>query len=426
MERDAASNHNWDKTLNRADGSLPCFTISRPVRVRIEVFSHFLRLLRHPDEEMSAAPTGGTVVTLSSSNTAVAQPSAPSVTVPAGSTSATFTVTAGTVTSISTATLTATTGSVSATASLSVDPQPVTPTVVAKSPVTTGASGLTASVTARTGMTYTWTISGGTITSAGGAAGVTSGGTNTITYTAGAVGTVLFTCFETNGAGASSTPGSASVSVIAAPATPVITAASPVPPNATGLTAYVTASAGTTYVWTISGGTITSAGGTAGVTSGGTNTITYTAGAVGSITLTCTATNAAGTSSAPGTATVAISAPTGVAHLFFMAHQDDDAFFFDPDIMASVQSGIPTAVVWVTAGSSPDPSWTVRETQARNYLAYLANAPANWSCATRPLLARASTPVSSPPTRPSWNSTYVSSTARSVRSGRLTRAHPSS
>jgi hypothetical protein len=60
---------------------------------------------------------------------------------------------------------------------------PVTPVISVSSALTTGATGM-ASVVARGGMTCRWTISGGAITSAGGAAGVTSGGTNSITWDA--------------------------------------------------------------------------------------------------------------------------------------------------------------------------------------------------------------------------------------------------
>ena len=69
----------------------------------------------------AAAPSGGTQVTLSSSNTAVATVPA-SVTVAAGATSATFNVTTKVQTSPSSATITATGGGTSATASMTVTP----------------------------------------------------------------------------------------------------------------------------------------------------------------------------------------------------------------------------------------------------------------------------------------------------------------
>ena len=115
-------------------------------------------------------------------------------------------------------------GSTSAgTADVNVVPLPVTPTITAASPVSGGATGRTASVVPRSGMTYAWTISGGAITSPGGSLGVTGGGLNTITYTAGRAGTITLTCVERNAAGTTSSPGTASVSIIATPASIVVT-----------------------------------------------------------------------------------------------------------------------------------------------------------------------------------------------------------
>ncbi len=67
------------------------------------------------------APSGGAVVTLSSSNTAVATVPA-SVTVPAGATSATFTVTTSAVTTATSSTISASYGGATATATLTVQP----------------------------------------------------------------------------------------------------------------------------------------------------------------------------------------------------------------------------------------------------------------------------------------------------------------
>jgi hypothetical protein len=139
------------------------------------------------------------------------------------------------------------------------------------------------------GMTaYAWGIANGTITSA----------TNiqTITYTAGASGTVTLSLTVTapNGCIVS---GSTPVTISAFPAAPTIT---PTPAqvcaNSTGNTADGPAGA-TTYAWSIVNGTITSA----------TNiqTITYTAGASGTVDLTLTVTNAAGCAT-PNTVNVTI------------------------------------------------------------------------------------------------------------------------
>jgi hypothetical protein len=74
----------------------------------------------------AAAPSGGAVVSLSSSNTAVATVP-PSVTVPAGSTSAGFTVTTRSVTGSTSVTITAAYGGVTKTAALTVTPQAAPP-----------------------------------------------------------------------------------------------------------------------------------------------------------------------------------------------------------------------------------------------------------------------------------------------------------
>jgi hypothetical protein len=62
-------------------------------------------------------------------------------------------------------------------------------------------------------MTYSWTISNGTITSANGAAGVTSGTSNAIAYTAGSSGSVSLGCTEINAAGTASAPASTTVAI---------------------------------------------------------------------------------------------------------------------------------------------------------------------------------------------------------------------
>jgi len=79
------------------------------------------------------APEGGVQVTLSSSDTEVATvPS--SVTVPAGATSATFTVTTSTVATSTTVTISASDGGVPESASLTVTPQPPTPSLLKLNP----------------------------------------------------------------------------------------------------------------------------------------------------------------------------------------------------------------------------------------------------------------------------------------------------
>ena len=255
---------------------------------------------------------------------------------------------------------------------------PVTPTItLAKSAITAGTPS-TASVTARAGMTYTWTISGGTITSAGGPSGVISGSTNTLGFNAGAAGTLSLTCVESNGT-TSSSPANAAVTVVEAPQAPSVTAPASVAAGQTNVTASVAVHAGMTYAWAITGGTVTSAGGTSGVTSGSTNTLTFTAGNFGTVQLTCYEVNSLAAASAPGSASITITggaAPTG--HVYVVAHQDDDLLFMNPDIEASIQSGHPTRVIFVTAAGSPDSSsWQAREHGV--YTPYMTMAKATFS-----------------------------------------------
>lgn len=263
-------------------------------------------------------------------------------------------------------------------------PTPTTPTITATSPVTTGVAGLTASVAARDGMTYAWTISGGTITSAGGTAGVTSGGINQITYTAGPVGTLTLTCVEST-TSASSSPDTRAIAVVAAPVTPTITTAKSVTAGQTNVAASVTANAGMTYVWTIAGGTITSPGGSAGTTTGDVNAVAYTAGSSPTIVITAVEVNAAGAVSSPATANVADLANTGPSGtVFVLAHADDETLFFEPDLHDSLASGKPTTQIWITAaGSNDGPGvWQARENQSRNTTAGSLGlaVPAKWNC----------------------------------------------
>jgi hypothetical protein len=159
---------------------------------------------------------------------------------------------------------------------LTINDNPATPTITpSASAVCAGSTGNTADGPAGA-TTYAWGITNGTITSA----------TNiqTITWTAGSVGTTTLTLTVGNDSGCTAT-NSADVTVNAAPATPAITTASTVCSASTGNTADGPAGA-SSYDWSITGGTITSA----------TNiqSITYTAAASGTVDLTLTVTNANG------------------------------------------------------------------------------------------------------------------------------------
>lgn len=283
------------------------------------------------------------------------------------------------------------TASSPASASVTVAPSPQPPPITAPSVVTTGDTGITASVPARSGMLYNWSLTGGTITSPGGAAGVLSGGTNSISFTAGPVGTLTLSCTERNST-ITSSPSTANVSVVGPPQTPTISTVSPVTAGDTGRTASVTTRAGMTYFWTISGGTITSDGGSSGVMSGGvggSNTITFSIGPAGTLTVTCAEVNAANRASSPGVANITVQPPANSgAHYYFVAHQDDDLLFINPDVINGIRAGRTVQTTYVTAGDAGQPAsyWMGREDSVRNAYATMANVANNWNCATQTYL----------------------------------------
>ena len=146
-------------------------------------------------------------------------------------------------------------------------------------------TGNTASVTATSGATYAWSITGGTIPG--------DPTLQTITYTAGASGAVTLNCVVTSSAGCASPGGqNTTVTINAVPAQTITPAASSVCANSTGNTASVTATSGATYAWSITGGTIPG--------SSTSQTVTYTAGASGTVTLNCVVTSSAGCASPGG------------------------------------------------------------------------------------------------------------------------------
>ncbi len=97
--------------------------------------------------------------------------------------------------------------------------------------------------------------------------------------------------------GCTSQAGTTTVSINAAPGTPVLTAPASAASGAVGFTASVATHTGSSYAWTITNGTIT--GGQ------GTTQVTFTAGASGSVNLSIVETNG-GCSSSPGTVLVPI------------------------------------------------------------------------------------------------------------------------
>jgi len=173
-----------------------------------------------------------------------------------------------------------------ATKTLTLTPQTVAVTSLspASSTVSVGSSAtFSATVTGGATGTVTWAASAGSITAAGVWTAPATAGSATITATS---------------VDDTSKTATTTITYVAAPALPVITAASPVTAGQAGYTASVSAQAGMTLAWTVTGGTITAGAGT--------TTITYTPGASGSVSFSCVASNAAGTPSSAGVATAAI------------------------------------------------------------------------------------------------------------------------
>ncbi len=88
-------------------------------------------------------------------------------------------------------------------------PVPATPVITAPASATPGQPGLTASVTNHAGSAFAWSITNGSLTA--------GNGSNQITFTAGAAGTLGLSVVETNSTGCASAPGAGSVNVVAPP-----------------------------------------------------------------------------------------------------------------------------------------------------------------------------------------------------------------
>jgi adhesin/invasin len=145
---------------------------------------------------------------------------------------------------------------------------------------TRGKSGLTAQVASPSAsLTYAWTATGGTLSTA-------ATGTS-VTFTAGTGATVMLSCIASNAAGDPSAPGSATVTLVDAPVA-AITAPSAVTARKSGYVASVAAQPDATYAWSATGGTITAGAST--------NSITFTAGTGASVMLSVQVTNQAGDS----------------------------------------------------------------------------------------------------------------------------------
>jgi hypothetical protein len=176
--------------------------------------------------------------------------------------------------------------------------------VIASPSALAGGETSTASVAGESGVTYTWSIQNGTLTSS-------NQGTS-VTFRASSVDPLTLTVTASNGTSTRSAQSIVRVQT-QAPTPPAIVAPTAAPAGATGLSASITPESGTTLTWTIQGGTLTSPATGASVT--------FNTGGSGTLTLTCIATNRVGNSTgqavvqvqAGAPAVPVISAPTTVA-----------------------------------------------------------------------------------------------------------------
>jgi len=167
----------------------------------------------------------------------------------------------------------------------------------AGAPVITSFTAAPATVTAGSPSTLTGVFSGGTGTVDQGVGNLPSGTGVPVSPMA----TTTYTLTVTGPTGSVATA-AATVTVVAAPATPEITVPAVVAAGATGINASVPPQPGSTYAWTLTSATVTTGAGTPQIT------FTVTGAVGGTVQLQCVVTNAAGTASDPGTAVCAIEA----------------------------------------------------------------------------------------------------------------------
>jgi hypothetical protein len=139
-------------------------------------------------------------------------------------------------------------GTSTATFTLSINGQPpAIPVVTLATYVSTGKTGLTASTQDQgAGMAYAWTLTGGTI--------ATGQGTPSITFTAGAVGTLTASVTVTNVGG--NVAGSSNATVVAMPSSELVLPPS-VHPGDAWMKASLPSQTGMTYLWSIIAGSAT-------------------------------------------------------------------------------------------------------------------------------------------------------------------------
>ena len=270
----------------------------------------------------STTATGGTTNTVTWTASVGSITSGGVWTAPAAAGSATITATA-----VDDPTKTAST-------SVTVVGLPIVPVVTAPTFVTAGLAGCTASVPAQTGVTFAWTVTGATVT--GGA------GTNSITFTPAATGTVGFSVVATNAAGLPSTAGTGSSTIVAAPvATSLVAAANPI------------ALGGSTTVTAIFSGGTASVDNRVGVVTSG---VPFATGTVTDDRIyTLTVTNQAGTTATLGiTIRVTDVSISNVTPASPRVTVGSTTLFF-----ATVTGAVDTSVTWSsTGGTWSDNAWT--------------------------------------------------------------------
>jgi hypothetical protein len=179
------------------------------------------------------------------------------------------------------------------TAKATIVPAPSIPVITAPAFVTDSQPGYQASVPEQHGCTFAWTISGGTLS--------VEATTPTVTFTPSGVGPLELSCVALNAAGSKSAPSTFTSASVPPPALPVISGPAYVTAAQAGYAASVPAQPGSTYAWTITGGVLSSLPTE--------STVTFTPSESGAVQLACVIANAAGTPSAPGTATSTIVPP---------------------------------------------------------------------------------------------------------------------
>ena len=152
--------------------------------------------------------------------------------------------------------------------------------VVTVAPFVTRGVAAKASVPARSGVSYAWSVT------AGSASLVSGRATATVTFKAAGTGPLTLQCREANGSGSAS--GKGTTTVVAYPAASVSAPAAIAPGATGGATETAANPPGFSYAWTVSGGAAVAGASTAG--------LTFQAGNGGYVTLACRVTNPAGTS----------------------------------------------------------------------------------------------------------------------------------